>query len=333
MIVFFLVSAGRRSSDHSGEMLPAALAAAGLIRTVPLRSGLAMPAVGYGTCCRPSAKGGAVLKSTTIYLKNGGRLIDTAMAYRNHPQIGQALKQSGVPRSEIWITSKIAPNKAKGYEECLVAVDGILKELDTPYLDLILIHTPKLGKELTVELWRGLIEAKRLGKAKAIGVSNFNRGEIEDIAAATDGEMPEANEIQQHPWSTPAWRDLARWQREHGIATIAYTSLGGSKFHRAEGGGAVWPAAVARIARARGATEAQVLLMWAVQQGMAVIPGSGSPAHILENLRLPEVRLSEREISEIENAAAPGEWWDAKRGPVKYGDDEALRPWEPRKNG
>ena len=302
------------------------------VSSVRLRSGLNMPSIGYGTCCRPSAKGEAIYKSTGIFLKHGGRLIDTAMAYGNHVEIGRAVKDSGISRSEMWITSKVSPNKAKSYDECLLAVDGILQELGTSYLDLVLIHTPKLGKELTIELWKGLIEAKRQGKTKAIGVSNFNQGEIEDIAKATGGELPEANEIQQHPWSSQAWKDLARWQKDNGIATIAYTSLGGGRFHRTgNSGGSAWPRKVTELAQKYGATESQVLLRWALQKDIAVIPGSGNEEHIKENLIIPFFELSAKDISDIEGAEAPMAWFDPKRGPRKYGDEEAAKPWQKKK--
>ncbi|KAL7524754.1 hypothetical protein ACHAWF_001070 [Thalassiosira exigua] len=299
--------------------------------TIRLRSGLGMPAIGYGTCCRPSAKGEAVYSSTLAYLKLGGRLVDTAMAYRNHVDIGRAAKDSGIPRPKLWITSKVAPGKVKTYGECLKAVDEILDELDTEYLDLLLIHTPKLGKELTIELWRCLIEAKRLGKSRAIGVSNFNRGEIQDLVEGT-GEMPEANEIQYHPWSAPKWKDLAKWHRENEVATIAYTSLGGSRFHK-EGGASRWPPPAKILASRHSATEAQILLKWALGRGAAVIPGSGSKAHINENLLLPKFELTEAELTSIEKAEAPEAWWDTKRGPMKYVNEEADLPWVKRKNG
>lgn len=321
-------AAANSRSNHNAH---AATAAAAPSPTFRLRSGLEMPLVGYGTCCRKSAKGEAIYESAGIFLKHGGRLIDTAMAYGNHREIGRAVTNSGIDRSNIWITSKIAPGKVKSYDTCLLAVDGILKELDTTYVDLLLIHSQKLGKELTIELWKGLIEVKRRGKVKAIGVSNFNRGEIEDIASAT-GEWPEANEIQIHPWSSNAWKALAKWQKEMGIATIAYTSLGGSRFHRSKGG-TMWPDVLSRIARKYSATEAQVLLKWALKKGIAVIPGSGSEEHIKENLLLSSFDISDKDASDIEDADAPGAWWDSERGPVKYGDEEALEAWIKRKNG
>ena len=233
--MFLFIFRGGRQRRHESP-LDHILEPAVVVPIIRLRSGLEMPAVGYGTCCRSSAKGKAIYKSTKFFLQKGGRLIDTAMAYRNHAEIGRAVRDSGVKRKDIWITSKIAPGKVKNYDDCLSATDRILKELGVDYLDMLLIHTPKLGKEPTVELWKCLIEEKRLGQVKVIGVSNFNQGEIEDIADATGGEMPEANEIQQHPWSTESWKQLARWQNENNIATIAYTSLGGSRFHRSEYG-------------------------------------------------------------------------------------------------
>ena len=337
-LIFLLFFSGgqQRNRGPSSAVVtsPESYEPAADVPTIRLRSGVEMPAVGYGTCCRSSARGEAIYKSTKYFLQRGGRLIDTAMAYRNHAEIGRAVRDSSVPREEIWITSKIAPGKVKNYDECLLATDQILKELYVDYVDMLLIHTPKLGKEPTIELWKCLIEAKRLGQAKVIGVSNFNQKEIEDIADATGGEMPEANEIQQHPWSTESWKQLARWQNENNIATIAYTSLGGSRFHRNESGNADWPPIVTALAKKYGATEAQILLEWALRRGIAVIPGSGSETHIKENLQLPEISMTETELASIENdAEAPVEWWDAKRGPQKYTDEEAHLPWTKRKNG
>lgn len=289
-----------------------------------------MPRIGYGTCCRSSAKGEEVYKSTLAYLELGGRLIDTAMAYRNHPEIGRAVKDSGLDRSDVWITSKVAPGKVATYDACLHAVDGILDELDATYLDLLLIHTPKLGKKPTIELWKCLIEAKRVGKTKSIGVSNFNQGEIEDISKAT-GQMPEANEIQIHPWSGPSWKALVKWQKENSIVTIAYTSLGGSRFDSTTSSSA-WPPEVTRLAEKYDAAEAQILLKWALQNDIAIIPGSGSKMHVKENLLLHvDFQMTDDELMGIENAQVPHGWWDPKRGHSKYTDDEASLPWAKRK--
>ena len=300
--------------------------------TIQLRSKLEMPAIGYGTCCRKSAKGEEVYQSTKTFLKLGGRLIDTAMAYRNHVEIGKAIKDSGVKRSDIWITSKVAPGKVHTYSDCLIAIDEILQELDTSYLDLLLIHTPKLGREPTIQLWKCLVESKRRGKTKAIGVSNFNRGEIEDLVKET-GEMPEANEIQMHPWSSPSWKELAKWQKENAIVTIAYTSLGGSRFDSTESNSG-WPQEVSVLAKKYDVTEAQILLKWALQNDLAVIPGSGSKTHIKENLLIDAgFHMAMDEILSIENSKVPSGWWDPRRGHQKYTDEEAHLPWAKRLNG
>jgi len=165
----------------------------------------------------------------------------------------------------------------------VAAAEQILKEMKVDYLDLLLIHTPKLGKAQTVDLWLGLADVKRRGKARAIGVSNMNWGEISDLEAAT-GERPEVNQIQFHPWTPPEWRALQqRLLTEKGIVTTAYTSLGGSRFRAL---GSHWGKALGRVAAKHGVAESQVLLRWALQQGAAGIPGSASEAHIRSNLML-----------------------------------------------
>ena len=175
-VVVGLVVLGRASAD---------------LETVRLRSGLEMPANGLGTCCRKTARGPPIVAATAEYLRLGGRLIDTAMAYGNHRDVGVGIRESGVARGEIWITSKISPSRVTSGAACLAAVDELLGELGVTYVDLLLIHTPKLGPAKTVELWRALVEAKGAGKVRAIGVSNFNAEEIDALQEAT-GELPEA---------------------------------------------------------------------------------------------------------------------------------------------
>jgi diketogulonate reductase-like aldo/keto reductase len=152
---------------------------------------IAMPAIGYGTCCRNTAKGDPLYKSEL-----GGRLIDTAMIYDNHKNIGKAIQDSSdiVNRSDLWITSKIAVTRVQGRESTVKAVQKILRELKTTYLDLCLIHSPGKGKEATIDIWKGLIDAVNAGLVKAIGVSNMNQHEILDLQEAT-GVLPAVNQI------------------------------------------------------------------------------------------------------------------------------------------
>ena len=135
--------------------------------TIQLRNGLRMPANGLGTCCRKTARGQPIIDATKEYLRLGGRLIDTAMAYRNHEEVGEALRASGVKRQDIWITSKLANGTVNSYAKGLAAVDNILQEIGTSYLDLVLIHSPQqcANQICGVPRWRGgvgLSESMRL---------------------------------------------------------------------------------------------------------------------------------------------------------------------------
>jgi len=289
--------------------------------TIQLRSGLRMPANGLGTCCRKTARGQPIIDATKAYLRLGGRLIDTAMAYRNHEEVGEALRASGVKREDVWITSKLASGTVNSYAKGISAIDNILQEIGTPYLDLVLIHSPKMGRDKAVAVWKALIDARKAGKVRAIGVSNFNAGEIKDLVDNT-GELPEVNQIQYHPWSSPAWHAaVAAWAGQ-GVVTTAYNSLGGARFATSGLAGST----VARIAQDRGMTVNAVLLAWARSKGCAVIPGSSTPQHIAENLRALDELLTPSEVRAIDESPAPDGWW-SPRGPNKYGDDEARAPW------
>ena len=178
-----------------------------------------------------------------------------------------------------------------------------------------------MGKEKAIAVWKALIDAKKAGKVRAIGVSNFNAGEIKDLVDNT-GELPEVNQIQYHPWSSPAWHAaVAAWAGQ-GVVTTAYNSLGGARFATSRLAGS----AVARIAQERGLTVNAVLLGWARAKGCAVIPGSSTPAHIAENLRALDELLTPSDVRAIDESPAPDGWW-SPRGPNKYGDDEARAPW------
>ena len=178
-----------------------------------------------------------------------------------------------------------------------------------------------MGRDKAVAVWKALVDAKKSGKVRAIGVSNFNAGEINDLVEAT-GELPEVNQIQYHPWSSPAWHAaVAAWAGQ-GVVVTAYNSLGGARFATTDLTGS----AVARIAQERGLTVNAVLLGWARAKGCAVIPGSSTPEHIAENLRALDELLTPSEVRAVDASAVPDGWW-SPRGPNKYGDDEAGTPW------
>ena len=153
-----------------------------------------MPSVGFGTCCRKAAKGRPLIKSTNEYLRQGGRLIDTAQMYGNHRDLAVALRESGVPREQVWLTSKVNTKVYNTRAAAAAAVAESCKELGVAYVDLMLVHGLwTLSEAQMVEVWRGLIDAKTAGTTKHIGVSNFDIASIEKLTAAT-GVAPAAHQ-------------------------------------------------------------------------------------------------------------------------------------------
>ena len=175
--------------------------------------GLAMPRIGFGTCCRKAASGKPLITSTLAYLRLGGRLIDTAQRYQNHKDLAVAIRKGGVPRSQLWITSKVwtmdgmADRSRAG---AAAQVDIILRELGVEYVDLLLLHGAKGNTDAQrVDQWRALIDAKAAGKVRHIGVSNYGREQIEQLRAAT-GVLPAANQLEYHPFVESHVHELVR---------------------------------------------------------------------------------------------------------------------------
>jgi diketogulonate reductase-like aldo/keto reductase len=253
--------------------------------TVALRNGsqaigIEMPLIGLGA----AQWGGTLNSSIASFLEHGGQLIDTAIMY-GHPPVGEALqtamRERGVARDRFWVTSKILPQAANTSEETEVLVDQSLKDLGFEYIDLFLIHWP--GPSMK-DIWKGLIKARDAGKLRAIGVSNFSPEQISEIEGDS-GERPSVNQFLYHPWVEEKIHENVKWCLDHGIAVTAYGSLGG-QYHKG-----LEDPKVQAVASKHGKTPAQVLLRWALYQGVAVIPGATSEHHIVENLEAGNFEL------------------------------------------
>ncbi|KAG7089808.1 hypothetical protein E1B28_011457 [Marasmius oreades] len=184
--------------------------------TVRLNSGQDLPLLGLGTYLNDDCK-----PACLAALKKGYKHIDTARMYGNESQVGEALRESGVPREEIYITTKINNNE-HSYEVASSSVDDSLKTLGLKYLDCMLIHSPLSNKPSRLDTWRALVDSKKQGKVKAIGVSNYNVKHLEEIREA-GLELPSINQIELHPRCQQ--KDIVAWCKKYNVVVEAYAPL------------------------------------------------------------------------------------------------------------
>jgi 2,5-diketo-D-gluconate reductase A len=255
------------------------------VPSVTLNDGRTLPAIGLGVWQIPDAETARVVAEAA---ELGYRLFDGATIYGNERGLGEGLRRSGVPREELFVTTKVW-NDAQGYDSTLRSVEGSLARLGLDRLDLVLIHWPAPERGLIVETWTALVRLREEGRITSIGVSNFRPQDLDRIVDET-GVYPVLNQIELHP-ELPQ-RKLRRKHVEMGIATESWTPLGQS---RTFGAGPV-----RRAAERTGATPAQVLLAWNRAVGGVPIPRSTKRARLEENLRSVEVTLTPEEVSEIE---------------------------------
>jgi 2,5-diketo-D-gluconate reductase A len=253
---------------------------------VDIGGGSRLPLVGLGTW---NVTGDDVAPAVRAAIECGYRHIDTAYGYGNEAEIGQALRDTGLAREEVFLTSKIPPRRI-GHEEETLA--GSLRQLRTDYLDLWLIHAPPETDGESGRLWEFVIRAREQGRVRAIGVSNYSTGQIDLLAAAT-GVMPAVNQIR---WS-PALFDPGRvaQMRERSIAlegfsAIRLTDLGDPR--------------LAMVAAAHGVTTAQVLVRWQVQHGIVVLPRSVRADRIRENFSVWDFELAPDELALIDSMSS-----------------------------
>jgi diketogulonate reductase-like aldo/keto reductase len=265
--------------------------------TRALADGNEIPLLGLGVWQVPN--GPECVNAVRWALELGYRHIDTAQAYGNEESVGQALRESGVPREEVFLTTKFYPQR----EDPAAEAERSLRRLGVDQVDLYIIHWPAGGPTWA---WPGMERARELGYARSIGVSNFNAGEIDAVVGAAS-VAPAANQVQFSPFKHR--RALHEHCEAHGIVLEAYSPLGTGRHLRDE--------TVRQLAERLGRTPAQILLRWALQLGLPVIPKSTHRERIEENAQLFDFALSDEDMATLSaldetggtDRALERKWW------------------------
>ena len=253
--------------------------------TLPLLHGHRIPRIGVGTWPLTGDECATMVEKAVGY---GYRLFDTAYKYANEEAVGAGLRASGIPRDEVFITSKFnkEDHSVEGVQR---AYDRSLKTLRVDYLDLFLIHWPVPALDRYVEAWKGLVRLLEEGRVKAIGVSNFKSHHLQRVVDAT-GVVPDVDQIQLSV-------DIARveqrsFQRAHGILTEAWSPLG-------RGGALLSDPAVTAIASKYDKSPAQVLLRWHIEEGIVPVPRAGDEKHLALNIDVFDFTLSSEDMATL----------------------------------
>ncbi|HET6146312.1 MAG TPA: aldo/keto reductase [Polyangia bacterium] len=267
---------------------------------LPLNTGVAIPQVGLGVW--QTGRGEMTQAVVASALRTGYRHIDTARIYGNERDVGIAVLQSSVPRSEVFVTTKLW-NDDQGYDSALRAFDASLARLGLDYVDLYLLHWPVSGRRL--DSWRALERIHADRRARAIGVSNFLSTHLDELLARAQ-IVPAVNQIEVSPFLQQ--RDTRGFCARHGIVVEAYSPL--------THGQRLGHPAITKIAKRIGRSPAQVLLRWGVQHGMVVLPKSSREARIRENAAIFDFELDADAMTALdgcEEGLATG--WDPRTQP------------------
>ncbi len=250
-----------------------------------LNNGVEMPQLGFGVWQVPDDEAEAAV---TTALEAGYRSIDTAAIYGNEEGTGKAIAASGVPREELFVTTKLW-NSDQGHDATLRAFDTSLEKLGLDHVDLYLIHWPMPSKDTYVDTYKAFEKIQADGRAKSIGVSNFLPEHLERLISETS-VIPAVNQIELHPHLQQ--RASREFHAEQGIATEAWSPLG-------QGKGLLDVPAIVAIARKHGRTPAQIVLRWHIQLGNVVIPKSVTPSRIKENIDVFDFELDPEDMAAI----------------------------------
>jgi diketogulonate reductase-like aldo/keto reductase len=266
--------------------------------TVPLielNNGVELPALGFGVFQTPPDETVAAVETA---LATGYRHVDTAAAYLNERAVGEAIRRSGLDRSEVFVETKVWITDY-GYDETLHAFDKSARKLGIDQIDLLILHQALPGEfERTLGAYRALEALLSDGRVRAIGVSNFMPGHLARLLASTS-VVPAVNQIEVHPYFRQS--EVLDVDAEHGIVSQAWSPIGGITFYRdGSHGSTLEDPVIRRIAAAHGRTPAQVMLRWHLQQGRQVIPKSVRAARIAENFDVFGFELTAGELAALD---------------------------------
>jgi 2,5-diketo-D-gluconate reductase A len=255
------------------------------VPNIRLNNGVQIPQFGFGVFQIEPGQTAEVVRTA---FDAGYRHIDTAQGYGNEEGVGKAVRESGLPREEVFVTTKLINNR-HGYDEAIAALDESLQTLGLDYVDLYLIHWPRPHADRYVETWRAFEKILSDGKARSIGVSNFQVPHLERLAAET-GTVPAVNQIELHPLLQQS--QLRDYHREHGIATEAWSPIGkGRDLLRDE--------RIVALGEKYAKSPAQIVLRWHIQLDHIVFPKSVTPSRIRENIDVFDFELGDDDMATI----------------------------------
>lgn len=255
------------------------------VPTLPLNGGAAIPQLGLGTGSMDDAE---AERAVVAGIEAGYRLFDTAALYGNERGVGAGLRAAGVPREELFVTTKVR-SEDQGYERTLAAFEASVERLGLDYVDLYLIHWPVPWEDRYVPTWQAFIALREQGRVRAIGVSNFKPAHIERLVEVT-GVAPAVNQIELHPLVARA--QPREYDTSHGIVTQSWSPLG-------KGTDLLDQPVVARLAERHHRSPGQVVLRWHVQLGLVPIPKSADPGRIAANLDVFDFTLSDEDMAAL----------------------------------
>jgi diketogulonate reductase-like aldo/keto reductase len=283
-------------------------------------SGDSMPLNGIGMCCRATAYDDICVERTIEwFLLMGGRHIDGAHIYLNHEAIGKGIQNAihkGVSRDEIFLTTKVYPTQF-GYQATRDVVESSLKDLGQDYVDMVLLHSPArmlpgphpsgckglTNEECRQDAWKALSELRSEGKIRNAGVSNFRVKHLEGIVDLHKGNSSKIapisnNQIPWNPWAGDEYVKTVQYCKAKNIQITAYNSLGGTTLESEK---AMKLETLISLSEKHGRSIQQIMLRWSIQSGAAIIPGTGNPKYMAENLKVYEFELSEADMKSIDD--------------------------------